>query len=169
VLELNTCKESIIKTSLQQSGSWSPDGKKILYALPQIVNEILTVSIYQIDLAGGENSLELGEDNQGQIDYGLPAWSPDGNWVVVGIRLAGTTESRQLVLTQLDGSKAQQITQTPVYNYAAYQWDPWGTAIIFQRFPQGQSGGEPEVGVWEKANGKITILAQNAAMPAWMP
>ena len=169
VLDLETSKESIIKTSMQDTGSWSSDGSQLLYALPQVINEILVVSIYQLNLGTGEGKPVLGQDNLGQIDYGLPAWSPDGEWVAVGIRLAGTTESRQLLLERLDGTQPQEITKTPVYNYAAYRWDPWGTALVFQRFPQGQSGGEPDVGVWDRATGNMTILAENSAMPEWMP
>lgn len=169
LVDLKTSQESIVPTTQEQVGSWSPDGKILLYAYPQTINQILSVSVFQADVASGETKPALGPESVGQNDYGLPAWSPDGAWVVVGMRLAGTSESKQLLVSHLDGSSAQEITQTPAYTYAAYHWDPYGKAIVFQRFPQNESGGVPEVGVWQRNSGQMTILAQGAVMPDWLP
>jgi Tol biopolymer transport system component len=169
ILELKTGQESILVTSLEHVGSWSPDGRQMLYGFPRLVNEILAVGVNLVDFSNGDVRPALGEKNQGQVDFGLPAWSPDGEWVAIGSRLAGTSESRQLWLIPLDGSTMEEITSDATYTCAAYHWDPWGTALVFQRFPQGQSGGTPEVGVWQRSSRQITMLAKNAALPEWLP
>ena len=169
ILELKTGQESVLLTPLEQVGSWSSDGKQMLYGFPRTVNDILAGSANLVDFTSGDVKPALGEENQGQVDFGLPEWSPDGEWIAIGARTAGTGETRQLWLIHLDGSSRDEITSDAIYTYAAYHWDPWGSTLLFQRFPQGQSGGAPEVGVWQRSTGQMTVLAKNAALPKWLP
>ncbi|MDZ4159972.1 MAG: hypothetical protein U1B80_09295, partial [Anaerolineaceae bacterium] len=96
-------------------------------------------------------------------------WSPDGEWLAVGLQVAGRWLSKQLWLMRLDGSGQTAITDNPVHTHAAYRWDASGQAIAFQRLQLGSSLARPEVVIWQRRTGDLVVVAQDAGMPAWLP
>lgn len=104
---------------------WSPDGSRIAYISDQSGHHDL--NLYVVD-ADGSNPVQLtqGEwvhssrpDASGFIDYGCPAWSPDGKQLAVIIRTAGYTNSGQSLLATMpvvdgDGESGAQARFAPL-------------------------------------------------------
>ncbi len=56
-----------------------------------------------------------------------------------------------------------------MYTFGGYRWDPWGTALVFQRFELNTPFATPEVGVLSVATGAVTMLVTDGATPEWLP
>jgi Tol biopolymer transport system component len=72
--------------------SWSPDGSRI--ALSCNCSDSGGAAIWIIDSGGGEftqlSSIHATDDMPAAVDHLFPSWSPDGNFVAVEQRAAGT-------------------------------------------------------------------------------
>ena len=68
-----------------------------------------------------------------------------------------------------DGGEARPLTRDPVYTFGGYRWNPWGTALVFQRFELNTPFAKPELGVWDAATGQVTLLVADGSTPEWLP
>jgi Tol biopolymer transport system component len=158
----------LLGTNRIQRGCWSPDGFKLAFI--DNVNEPENVSslLYIVDLT----SSSISEPFKGildQIELGEPDWSPDGQKIVVGVRRVNGPINRQLWLLDVDTLKAVPITNDFTLMNAAPKWSPDSSAIVFQQARPGTSGVKPKVILWQAADGTLTTVAEDAAMPVWMP
>ena len=86
---------------------------------------------------------------------------------MLGLRMEENSPSR--VLWVLDPSLLEGIViaQDPDYTYNSPQWDPWGSALLFQQFKmRGQF--KPEIGLWREGTNESTVLAEGI-LPQWLP
>lgn len=152
--------------------SWSPDSKQMLLTESGGAGDMPYVQINVLDVETHQTRVWLSEE---RIDYGAPAWSPDGTWVLVARRSIGGPDGRQLWLIKFDGSERQQVTDDPLANHAAYQWSPDGDQVVFQRLASGSSSSLPEVVLWHWRQGdqpnaqyQWIRLAEDAFQPRWI-
>lgn len=147
---------------------WSPDSAFLFYLQAGIKGETPYSSVYRLDVRTQEISQVLGED---AADYSVPAWSSDGEWAVVGQRLAGGSLTRQLWLVSLSAGQGerQAITDDVLFNHGGYQWEPGGSRLVYQRLEFGKSDSLPQVTVWNRQDGQTLLLAEDAFQPLWIP
>ncbi len=176
VVALASGRELLLPSNQPQTGRWSPDGGRMVFTHESLVfGEQMYVRPYLVDFEyprsehESENVRSLFGVEAAPVDYSLPEWSPDGEWLLCGLRVTGMGLNRQLWLISLDGNQAQAITDLPSYTHAAYRWDASGQAIAFQRLQVGSSQAKPEVAVWWQDQGEVVVLAQDAGMPEWLP
>jgi len=168
VLNVQTKKEILLPSLMGTTGSWSPDGKRMLYNDLKIAGEQTHATLYLADFATEEISSAF-TDDPADVNYGIPNWSPDGAWVVTGIKRADQGLGSQLWIMRPDGSEARPITDDLAYTFGGYSWDRWGELVVFQRFELGVPFAKPEVMVWSFATGQITPIVQDASLPGWLP
>ncbi len=170
VLDLQTHQEQILPTSDGQVGSWSEDGQQIL------LNDVVTnptLSYEAMFLVGLTN--QPVKQIKGPIgdtidaNYSVPALSPDGQWIVVGVNFQNGPASSQLWLEKSDGTGAKAITTNHVFTQAAYHWDPTSQALVFQRLELDTSQSRPEVVVWNRIDNSLTVIDRDAGLPQWLP
>ncbi|MBI3242759.1 MAG: PD40 domain-containing protein [Chloroflexi bacterium] len=165
-LNLETKQEVVVKTAIGEMGAWSPDGNAMLFNDLQL-GETPFIGLYRADLNTGDLTLLLGPESQWEA-YAAPALSPDGQWVVLGLRTKDGA-GKQLWLMHPDGSEARAITDDKNYTNDSYRWDSWGQAIVFQRIKLDTPEAAPEIMVWPVNGGTPRLLAKDAVSPAWMP
>lgn len=166
VLNLQTHEEMALRGALSTMGTWSADGNQMLF--PALVSESGQFSIV-LNRADFTTQTVTTIPGQERDWSGVPAWSPAGDWVVVGRRLPGSSASIQLWLMQPDGQEGRFITNDPKYSYSGYQWDPWGQAIAFLRSEINQPGIKPDILVWSMAAGQTKAIASDFATLTWQP
>jgi Tol biopolymer transport system component len=149
-------------------GAWAPDGRGMLFNDLSIASERPFAKVFLADFDTGTVSPALGESFT-EADYSIPAWSPNGEWLAVSLRLAEGAPNEQLWLMRPDGTDARQITTGANYTYGRYQWDPWGESLVFQRLELGIPYPVPQVMVWSRDGGEPRLLAADATWPAWAP
>jgi Tol biopolymer transport system component len=151
-----------------RSGSWSVDGDRLLYTgAVQTVMQPFS-NIFEINLESG-NMKRLFEKIDSQLDFGQPIWTPDGNWITVGLRLVEKSPNKQIYLVSPDGDQSITVTDDQRYAHASYQWSPDGSWLVFQRFQTGTPQETPEVLIWERSTQKTKVLVKDATLPKWMP
>jgi dipeptidyl aminopeptidase/acylaminoacyl peptidase len=137
------------------------------------VVDIASVSheaMFLAGLTGQAEKLLTGPVNETEdLNYSVPALSPDGQWIAVGLNFNDGPASNQLWLEKIDGTGAKAITTNQVFTQAAYHWDPTSAELVFQRLELGTSQARPEVVVWSRVTGKSTVIDQDAGLPEWLP
>lgn len=169
VLDLASDRVILIPTNQQAVGSWSPDGEKLLFTRAES-SEFGPpfVRVYEADLLTGDIRL-VEISSLGQVDSSRPIFSPDGTSLVMALRSLAGSANKQLWLVALDGSAVQAITDDPVASFAAYVWDPNGEQLAFQRLQLESSQSRPQVMLWQRKDGTVSVLAEDAAWPQWLP
>jgi TolB protein len=168
VLDLQTSAEMVLPSWMGVVGAWSPDGSRMLFNDLSVAEEQPYAKVFIADFNLQVVTPALGEGNT-SADYSIPAWSPDGEWLVVGVRLAQQAPNEQLWLMRPDGSEARPITSGEKYTYGRYQWDPWGRNVLFQRLELGTPYPTPEIMIWPFDGGEARVLLTDATWAAWQP
>lgn len=168
VLDLKGGPETHLSAAEKTMGSWSSDGTVMVYNDVRQTGSGVFPLLYQVDLAHQSVAPFL-DSQQGQYDYGLPSWSPEGGLIAIGKRPAGVNAYRQLWIMHPDGSQAHQVTVDEGLSNSWFRWDPWGQSIIFQQYQPGRSDAAPRIAIWSQASGKIRELVTDAAFPTWLP
>ena len=141
--------------------SLSPDGRSIVF---DDFNETFIVA-----REGGT----VRELIPSAYEYGVPEWSPDGNWILFTgfIAEAGeTVSSRQLYIVRPDGSGlrrlAEQITAPIVYA----SWSPDSKRIVFDA-ELGAEGTHELYAVTVSTDdvARLTQTPERERFPAWSP
>lgn len=169
VLDLTSDRVILIPTNQQAVGSWSLDGQKLMFTRAES-SEFgpAFVRVYEADLLTGDIRL-VEISSLGQVDSSRPIFSPDGKSLVMALRGLMGSANKQLWLVALDGSTIQAITNDPTASFAAYNWDPNGNQLAFQRLQLETSQSRPQVMLWLRQDGMISILAEDGAWPQWLP
>ncbi len=168
VVDFTGGADTFIPAAVEGPISWSPDGQKLLYTDTQTPVGEGFVIVYEADFGTGVNKPVL-KDNPNVVDYSTPEWSPDGEWVAVGVRMFGTLANRQVWRMRPDGSGAQPVTSEFSYSHAGFHWSPSGQALVFQRFELNSSAARPQVVVWQAGSGASMVIAEDAGFPVWEP
>lgn len=154
----------------------SPDGQRVVF--PRLI----------FDEAGGARaSLQIAEmdtglirdlsDPSAPIDDSQTAWNPDNRHLVIARRYVDEryTRTRQLYLMDVDTGDVDELVFDERYYNGWFSWDPQGTHLVIQRFPELTEAGEtnpngrPEIWTLDAASGDLTQVAVNAYHPRWVP
>ncbi len=168
ILELKTGQEEVLPSRMGLVGAWSPDGRQMLYNVMQIEGATATAGIFLADLEAREIT-PFEPSLPDFVDFGRPAWSPLGEWLLIGLRSAGTGPGRQLWILRSDGTEAHPIVEHPEYTHAGYAWCPLGRQIAYQRFPLNVPDATPEVFVIDLKDGAANLVSRSATSPQWAP
>mgnify|MGYP006296770009 CR=1 FL=1 len=167
VLNLETSQESGIPRILQGSGDWSPDSERLLFTdLVEAENEPF-VEIYIADLE--KDTMDTAFENPStDTDFSQPRWSPMGDWLAAALRPVNANITKALWVLPLTEGNPISVADDPAANYSAYQWDPWGESLVYQRFAL--SGSEPvSIWRWDWDSRRAVKILETGARPLWLP
>ncbi len=147
-----------------EPGVWSPNGKQFLFTQLQARGPTLATHLVRVDLESQE-MIDLSGD--AMVSDGAPAWSPDGQWIVVGRKPPTTGAGRQLYLLAADGSQTIPLTQEPTYHFGAASWSPDGRYLLLQRFHL-ETQATPSIWLLEIASRTMRPLRPTGIWPTWL-
>jgi Tol biopolymer transport system component len=168
VLDIQSGHQEVLESQLGLVGEFSPDGTRMLFGVLNMHGNQPVSELFLADFERKEVTSIIGADST-FADPGIPAWSPTGEWVVLNLRTNLGGPGKELWLMHPDGSDARPIVRDPAYDYGGYSWDPWGTAILFQRFPLGVADGRPEVMIWYMGDAEPHVVTSDAWWGRWLP
>lgn len=127
-------------------------------------NDVQAVHLFLTELDNPQQT-EIGGDLPS--DDASPAWSPDGERLLIGRKVPRTSMGRQLWLMQADGGQAQALTDAPEIHHGLPSWSSDSHYILFQRFPVLES--EATAGIWllDVRSGEQMEIAAVGHLPAW--
>lgn len=158
----------LLGTNRIQRGSWSTDGNNLIIIDDESGPAGLHSRLFVVNvMKSSENEpvKDLIKDNE----MGEPDWSPDGSKIVVGIRQEGGPVARQLAVLDLKSNSIQMITGDLTVMNASPHWSSDGKQIVFQQARLGESNIKPVVAVWNSQDGSVKTIAEDAALPEWLP
>jgi hypothetical protein len=110
--------------------SLSPDGARVVYVGPSVDGP--ADGLYITDLASGKTTV-LSGTARGDLN---PLWSPDGQKIAFtrgpSSGLIGAPGSYSVMLMNVDGSNARQLTDSSDINYAV-AWMPDGNHLLYNK------------------------------------
>jgi TolB protein len=168
ILAIDKEDELLLPSNMGTVGAWSPDGQRMMFIDMESSFDRPYIAVYEANFADNAVVPALSSDLV-RSDYGKPVWSPDGEWIAIGIRPIGGSGTQQIWVMRPDGSDALEVTSDFNYVHTAYRWDPGGNAIVFQRLNLTSSNNLPEVLVWQRDTGKFTTLGQDSGFAEWLP
>lgn len=126
----------------QYTPAWSPDGKTIVIAVPQL-DKGLAGALLAVDVASGQQHFEAASLSHA---YRFPAWMPDGKSLLVSEYSSLATLNIQLgVVSYPDGQYHRLTTDTNAYLYPSVAAD--GRTLVASQI---QSKFEIEIASFER-------------------
>ncbi len=166
VLDLETGAEDVLSSGFGLIGGWAPDGNQMVIPVLSPHEDHFFVSLQIVDLRTKETRI-LVDEGVGWQDVGIPKWSPDGEWILIGVQSGELGSGRQLWLLRPDGTMAQMIDLTPGFTHGGYHWDSSSEHVVYQRFQLDEPEAQPEVMLWE-FGGSANLIAEKAWLPNWL-
>jgi TolB protein len=161
--------------------AWHPLGKQLLIQNSRTVvfhgknnsnhrehshDYATAVSLYLATLETQATNL-LSSD--GAFDDGNPAWSPDGEWIAFGRRLAQTNTGRQLWLMRADGSEARPLTNDIAIHFGPPSWSPDGRFLLFQQVNSSRPQTPPSIWMMAIDTDEFSQIVPDGFLPTWLP
>ncbi len=146
---------------------WNSQANELL--VTDIQTEDSGFSVHLLQVAPEDGGLTDLSEASGKVEDGSPAWSPDGQWIVLTRKIAGTANGKQVWLMRSDGSEARQLTNDPDVHHGLPTWSPDGQFLTFQSFPLKELGVSPSVWLFDLTNNQQRELATPGNRPIWIP
>ncbi len=141
--------------------TFSPDGRRFL-----ISEWTLPGGVYLLDEELTFPELVLPNEEGGGFQAG--ALSPDGKTVVAEFILF-ETNTRDLVLIDIDGGGLDILTNTTDATEWRPTWSPDGKLVVYDHTPTGQNGDIFTINVETKEKQRLTTHSANDSLPAFSP
>lgn len=181
VVNLITGEQRLLPSETGMPPRWSPDSTSLVFSNSELVviheqegddhdshdhDYGTAVHLFVQDVTSAEPPIPLSPDLT--VDDSAPVFSPDGEWLIVGRRAAGTASGRQLWLMRSDGTEARALTTDDVLHHGWVSWSPDGRRLLYQRYPAFEPDPRPSVWMMDVATGDVQELAPVGFLPQWL-
>ena len=168
ILDLSSGVERQIQTSTPDPVTWAADSSRIYFNENEVSGILLQSRLFQVDLT----TMQIEPFLPAQLsnyDAGGMKITRDGVWAAFALRSGENQAGRQIYFSKMDGSQFQAVTDEPGTSHTAIQWSPEGNRLVFQEYTPGTANAIPLVVVWDRVSGEFIVVAENGALPTWLP
>lgn len=179
-LDLQTGESGFVPNSSGQLGTWSPDGRSVVFPDIEFVplataeshaetSETFVSHLILWDLSTGRSSNLSGETF---VEDTSPATAPDGSRIAFARRYLDDerfTPGRQLWRMNADGSGAQALSNQPAINTSAIAWSPDGSTLVFMRFEVTDLASPASIWIARPDGSEARLLVEGGYWPRWVP
>lgn len=164
---INDGRSLVIPSRMGGLAVWGPYSDALVVTDIQRTEEGFAVHL----LRAAPDSGEL-VDISGQgatVEDSTPVWSPNGEWLALTRKTAGTAMGKQLWLMRPDGSEAFPLTDDPEIHHGAPAWSPDGRYLAYQRFPLKELSAQPSLWLLEVETQTAGEVVTPGNRPTWLP
>lgn len=147
--------------------TWSPDSNQVLFTRIEQSDNGLRTHVLLGDISMNQVHSLLGTNDEREYAYYSLAWSRHEDQAILGFRESEENPAQIFWLFNPSLLDGVIIADQPEYTYNSPQWNPWGTALVFQQFKL-KGAFQPEIGVWASGMEEPLVLTQGL-MPHWLP
>lgn len=168
IIDLETSEETAVPREMSGAGDWSPDGTQIIFTDFLPAHHEPFVDAYVYDLASQSVKTAFGTTT-GDTEFSQPRWHPNGQWAAVSLRPVNAAPSKDLWVLPLIERDPIVVDVDQSATFSAYQWDPWGDSLLYQRYDL--AAAEPRASIWRwdwKTRARVRLV-ENGARPQWLP
>ena len=170
ILDLQTKKNVFVPSISGMGGNWSPDSQSLYFTNVLENGTDFDEQVFKANADTGQTQrIFTSQQLVAVTNFDNPAMSPKGDWLAAGVRNGANIPGSQIWLISEDGQKIQAVTHDPNFTYDEYSWDPWGDRLVFRGLKLASSQGGNMTSVWVAHSGQVTLIADNATMPFWLP
>ena len=167
IYNVNDARTLLIPSRTGGLPVWSPVDNEVLVTDIQSTGESFGVHIFRaIPEKGQLTDISAGAAS---VEDSSPVWSPDGQWLAVARKAAGTAMGKQIWLIRPDGREAQALTNDAKMHHSFPTWSPDGRYLLFQRFSLKELGSQPSIWRLEVATKKVEQIVTVGSQPMWLP
>ncbi len=156
----------LIPNRMGTAVNWSPDSQTVAMADIIAQEQDWGINLLLFNVAT-EESVTLSEGVQ--TDDSGPVWSPDGQHIVFGRKMARAAGGRQIWLMSPHGSYQHSLTSNANIHHSDFAWSPDGQSVIYQRYNLEELYAQPGVWIIHIQSGQTVEIATPATQPAWLP
>ena len=157
------------------SGTLAPDGETLVF--PEVVFREGQVRTRLLKALMEPGFVQTLTQEDALIDDDVAVWHPDGERLAIGRRYWDERYTRGLQIYQMDAETGdvEPLVVDERYAHGFFTWDANGERLVMQRFPQltqsGEvnSGGKPEIWVYDVTQDELMQVATNGFSPKWVP
>jgi Tol biopolymer transport system component len=168
VLDLQSYQQTIIPSSIPGTGDWSQDGQQIIFTDLLSAQLEPFVMLYIADVNTGDIISAFNKEIT-DTNFSQPRWMPGGEWIATSLRPVNTTANKALWLIRLDDAFGIPISDDFSAIFSAYQWDPWGEKLVYQRLQLSNSDAPASIWVWDWDTRLAQQIIEDGSRPAWLP
>ena len=165
VLDSDTVTEQIIPTAAGTAGAWSVTSDELALPVLDLAHDGPEMALLRVNVVARTTATILAAE-AGWSAIGEPAWSPAQGWLAAAASRTGLGHG--VWRFRPDGSQLEAVALDSTYAYGGLAWDPWGEQLLFQRFPIGGDGGDPQLLVWDPSAGFVRQI-ESATLGQWLP
>ena len=167
LIDLQTGEHFLFASTTGGPVTWSPDSTQFLYTTYEQNETGGRIQVRLADLSTNETITFIGEKDTYDYSYYSIAWSALPDRAVLSLRIDEEKPTQALWVFDPNLLDGIIIAGDPEYTYTSPQWDPWGSALLFQQFKlKGQYN--PEIGLWQSDTNLSTVFSQGI-LPQWLP
>lgn len=165
----------LVPSQYGNPGRLSADGTRIAYPEIVLTENQARSYIQVVDLATQEQRPMTMPDDPADDDNAV--WSPDGSYLVVTRRYTDDryTRGKQLYKMNIADGSVEPLLVDPLYQNGFVMFDPTGTQLVVQRFPDPvamgdpENPGMPEIWILDMVTREAVKVADDAFVPRWVP
>ncbi len=147
---------------------WLNDPLRVLLVATEHEDKIPVTHITEIT-PGTLQIRYLKDSDITNMDFNNLAIHPNGEDLVFGCRPVLHSSSRQLCVSNMTEFIGEQLTNKQSRNHAGAVFDSSGTWLAYQTYNLESSASKPTIWVMGWSTGSTIQVADNAAMPRWIP
>ncbi len=169
-----------IPSTLGERGSWSPDGRYLVY--PDIVfpahEEVederapaLETHLFRWEVSSGA-LIDLSAAAGAGVEDAAPVFSTHNDWIILSRRVLAAgqwTAGRQLWRMRPDGSEAEALTAEPFINHGAPALGPQGTVLAYLRYDVEQPLKPAQIWWFDLETRQGSRAVEGGYLPSWIP
>jgi Tol biopolymer transport system component len=154
-------------------GEFSEDGSKLVY--PILVRGAIGSTFYThlelVDFEANKRTQVTGP-SESAIEDMLGFWRPGyPTQLAVERRYLDNryTDGPQVYLLDTETQEATPLIVDAAYNQGSLEWSPDGNMLVMQRFNRSVQGARPEIWVYSLNSEDLTLIAEDAYLPSFVP
>lgn len=168
ILEDGQKELALIQSQDASAVLWQSNPARISVITSENLDKIPVSHLVEVNLET-LTSRYLKDPSIENMDYSLLMQHPKEDFLIFGCRPVLRTLSRQICSASLKEFIVEQRTDFPSRNHTAAVISPDGLYLAYQTLNLTSSSAKPAVWVMDWSTGNSTLLAENAAMPQWIP